>query len=173
MSPDDDETCLETTNTPSCHEKRRRHPDQNSSEFRKLAEMTSPILFAFKSPLIGFYCEKAALPLLPWLPSEIQLYCTSPSGCVWECSPLTFWHMGLRSRWRPWRPGERSGWCPRPGRTSGCCTWGRSWCVRVPPEICLLSCWPGGETRWGNYGHVPDNHVNLSVKQKHPFISFF
>lgn len=66
------------------------------------------------------------------------------STCGIYASPciLTFSHKGRRSRWRPWRRGGHSGWCRRPGRTSGCCTWGKSWCGRAPPGICLLPCSP-------------------------------
>lgn len=73
---------------------------------------------------------------------------------------LTFWHRGRRSRWRPWRRGERSGWCRRPGRTSGCCTWEKSWCVLALQGICPPSCWPEGvktegKTMWMIQTHQP------------------
>lgn len=61
---------------------------------------------------------------------------------------LTFWRRGRRSRWRPWRRGEHNVWCRRPGKTSGCCTWEKSWCVRAPPGTYLLSCWPAVRKKW-------------------------
>lgn len=58
------------------------------------------------------------------------------------CVPLTFSRRGRRSRWHPWRRGERIVWCRPPGRTSGCCTSERSWCDLAPPVISPLFCWP-------------------------------
>lgn len=57
--------------------------NQNSGKLRKLAEMTSPILFAFKSPLIGFYCGKTTLFPVAMTTQWDQPYCKSASGCVW------------------------------------------------------------------------------------------